>query len=1790
VEVSRSGWSLTGYTWTVTYITPRIDFPVFRIEPTFIGGPGISSIDVTTLFNGSTSALFFNPMPSWMTEVPLSWATDGQTKSNVEIYRKTSSGDEVKAVCDSTGEKPSGLFGLLKGDENSCSFSYAESNTPIMSNYSIISFVDQYTSEIAITGSKFLIGSSSSVRVLIANQSCNITAINDETIICQVSNVPYGYHKVRVTIAGYGDALSTTDGDLLFKLGLYSVFPLVGSVRGGQSITIDGRGFRNDTTVSIGLQSCDILSMTSSKIVCLIPPVYVSRVGNATIINGVEINANASSWSSSVDITVDHKTFPTLFKYDTDSTPKVSSISPNDISSIATVTIEIIGTGFELNSTVTIANQTCVVQEIYPDLIICLLARSSGVPVSEVSVVVSVPGKGYAAESTLLYSLPFVNYGFEISSVFPLGGSIKGGSVLYISGFGFMDIDLNSQTVTLTSLTDPPTEYDDLLLALDLVGTSADPTLCHIHMPVPVTTSSSAHSHSTSPLTPASAHMHMDSTSPTNPNNTLHGRVFCEVLELEFDRIVCLLPRALDNTKENNYTVSVTVNGLTSACLEESCLFQESIKYTPQVSSVSLLGMDLTSGELTIALEGDEQFLRAGKINISIEYVDCYVTDVSLTTVTANCPCVHAGAYQVHAHIQDRGCVDIPLEVGFITAPLIITEITTPVTSGSYGGGPVAQISGHGFCSDCWNNSIRFNYPGGYIDVHEEDFLECTIQTLRFKMPAATTTSLSTAQELSVSDVTVTFREMSATSSFSYIYKPSLTPSVALNLVSGYEKTNITMTITSPMGYDVSQSAATIGGEPCLYLPSKVTSTTQFILTCGAPALPGDVTYPVEIYVHPFGTALLASGTPPTFLSLFQVSPMSPSSLSGSIGGGSSVLVTGRGLSSTSQISVCGINCPIVNVSYDSAICLAPKLKTVASVEYFDSISADFDDISELPGTLFSSSSSASLTQSVQDGNFLTSFVHNIPNCHLGITLPTGYVARPYRLRFYPRLQYSRNITNVIFEGSTDGGATYIVLDTMEHGHEGWNFFEASGSHLNMWFNKFRFRSPNTLKTSQCMIAEIKFLGVLAASSSACNVVVSSSPTATVKTTAGTLIYDPTSTPFIESVSPNNGTALGGTVVTLTGRNLLPKSGSYSEMSPMIHLNGMCCMVESVTMNEIICVTSERPLDHVTDVTSVSVSIEGRGDALSNQNARFIYLDKWSSLTSWKNQEPPVSGDMVWIPEGQTILLDISPPVLSVLLIEGELYFDQNKDLDLAAEYIIINGGKLQVGTEKDPYLRQGTITLHGDRYKSIEIGHIGSKALVVGAKGMAHSHDGTHHMTGTSGSLEIHGAKRLRTWTKLNTTAYAGQNFIVTSEPVDFALGEMIVITGSEIPGDSFYEEVVTVVQTLDNRQVYFEPSLVYTHRSEIVTVQGRVLDLRCEVGLLTRNIKVQGDETSDGQLFGSHMMTMGGGTFKIENVEITRCGQAFNLGRYCSHSHHAGPYEGNYVKANSIHHSYQRAVTTHDTSYWEVRDNVAYDIMGHAYFVEDGDEYYNTFSGNLGIRIKTSSALLASDTKPAVFWTSNPNNFWYDNVGVHSHSFGFWFELPSNPPDVPNICCLHEHLGEFINNTFRANGVFGLRIYPHWFPLVDPCNSSSAPAPQYLQNMLSYRNGASGLFSKKHGDLHHIGHTFLENGGHDVNIIHYQHVPYTIDPTFLNILFVGSLNPNFDENTNLWKFAIWAPQDEFFYVKNSTFLNYGTYGALTGCNGCDSGEFLAQDGYTYRFEDLTFIKTPRRVKWSPH
>ncbi len=69
-------------------------------------------------------------------------------------------------------------------------------------------------------------------------------------------------------------------------------------------------------------------------------------------------------------------------------------------------------------------------------------------------------------------------------------------------------------------------------------------------------------------------------------------------------------------------------------------------------------------------------------------------------------------------------------------------------------------------------------------------------------------------------------------------------------------------------------------------------------------------------------------------------------------------------------------------------------------------------------------------------------------------------------------------------------------------------------------------------------------------------------------------------------------------------------------------------------------------------------------------------------------------------------------------------------------------------------------------------------------------------------------------------------------------------------------------------------------------------VLFVARQVGVLSRNVKIQGDETTEITKWGAHVMlfspeTEGNTPGYVSYIECFRCGQAFNLGRYPLHFH---------------------------------------------------------------------------------------------------------------------------------------------------------------------------------------------------------------------------------------------------------------------------------------------------------------
>ncbi|CAH8644630.1 unnamed protein product [Heterobilharzia americana] len=521
----------------------------------------------------------------------------------------------------------------------------------------------------------------------------------------------------------------------------------------------------------------------------------------------------------------------------------------------------------------------------------------------------------------------------------------------------------------------------------------------------------------------------------------------------------------------------------------------------------------------------------------------------------------------------------------------------------------------------------------------------------------------------------------------------------------------------------------------------------------------------------------------------------------------------------------------------------------------------------------------------------------------------------------------------------------------------------------------------------------------------ACDVtlIVPTSSTVLQNTLKAAFTYDPNTTPSVTSVEPLVGGTGGGTNLTIIGK-------MFDELTT-VNIGNSQCNITSINETTITCQTD---VHNGSEKVPVDVITGKYGKA--NGNFLFYYVDRWSSRFTWNNQPIPQENDFIVINQGQNVMLDVDTPVLSMLLINGgTLFFDPTKDVQLHSKYILIlNNGKFLIGSPEEPYTKKAIITLHG---------HVREKELpLYGAKVLALR----------NGTLSLHGQPRVVTWTRLAVTAEAGSKTLVLEHPVDWQPGEHIIITstGGKSAHNESEEHIIDDISS-DNRTIRLASPLAFRKLSVKINYSNGIIgNFAAEVGLLTRNIVIRGTEEpivsadvpqcsndfSTGQ-FATHTCVLGnpneqlgateygghvhiGGPYVnsgavkayLSYAEFYYLGQAYRLGRYPIHFHLNGMMNGSYVRGCSVHKSFNRAINIHNTHEVLVENNVVYDIMGGAFFLEDGIEYGNVIQYNLLVHVKRTSSLLNDDVVPAAFWITQPNNTVQHNVAASGTHFGFW------------------------------------------------------------------------------------------------------------------------------------------------------------------------------------------------------
>ncbi|CAH1264696.1 TMEM2 [Branchiostoma lanceolatum] len=296
---------------------------------------------------------------------------------------------------------------------------------------------------------------------------------------------------------------------------------------------------------------------------------------------------------------------------------------------------------------------------------------------------------------------------------------------------------------------------------------------------------------------------------------------------------------------------------------------------------------------------------------------------------------------------------------------------------------------------------------------------------------------------------------------------------------------------------------------------------------------------------------------------------------------------------------------------------------------------------------------------------------------------------------------------------------------------------------------------------------------------------------------------------------------------------------------------------------------------------------------------------------------------------------------------------------------------------------------------------------------------------------------------------------------------GDHIVLASTDYNMEQAEEFQLLPCPECSSHQVKISGEIGYMHFGEI----SDEVDLRGEVGLLTRNVKFQGEvedscygdnrcQFFDFDTYGGHLKILK--YFKnvhLSGIEFTRMGQQI-LGRYPVHFHMTGDVDEvgcysrpTYVRELSIHHCFSRCVTIHGTNGLLVQDTVGYETLGHCYFLEDGAEQRNVLDHNLGLSTRYGTLLptdrdadmcrnildgVYGDYKPNVyseclmlttFWITHPNNNLINNVAAGTEGTGIWYLFHQEPTglsagSLPPFQSSYSPMGRFYNNRAHSNG----------------------------------------------------------------------------------------------------------------------------------------------------------------------
>jgi hypothetical protein len=163
---------------------------------------------------------------------------------------------------------------------------------------------------------------------------------------------------------------------------------------------------------------------------------------------------------------------------------------------------------------------------------------------------------------------------------------------------------------------------------------------------------------------------------------------------------------------------------------------------------------------------------------------------------------------------------------------------------------------------------------------------------------------------------------------------------------------------------------------------------------------------------------------------------------------------------------------------------------------------------------------------------------------------------------------------------------------------------------------------------------------------------------------------------------------------------------------------------------------------------------------------------KWSNESIWPDGLVPGEGEDVHITSDMSVLLDVNPPPIGILTIDGNLAINSNQNYtNLIARAIYVRYGNFTAGTFAEAFTNKINITLLGVKNEPFLIAEPSITA--------------SNKVIYVAGQLKLYGVTPATTQTRLGAIANIGDTQITVLDLEGWKVGDEIAISPTEFSVD---------------------------------------------------------------------------------------------------------------------------------------------------------------------------------------------------------------------------------------------------------------------------------------------------------------------------------------------------------------------------------------------------------------------